>query len=177
MFGESFGQYKIPCIREKIQLHLIEGLSYSFTIYDSKGNGMSDPCITNDGKEYDAGYALYKGTMDDLKFLIWKGDGNSFTNVREESIHVPMLNDDVNIDDCTNNPSQSPSSQYIITDLPTTTVINNGRLEPLEVLKVGAIGTSIVIVGTAVIIMLFVLVKMCTMRQKGKPVPHIGNYP
>ena len=186
MYGESFGQYKTPCIRQKIQLYLIEGLSYSFTIYDSKGNGMSDPCVTH-GKVNDAGYHLYKGTIDDLQFLIWKGDGNSFTNVREESIHVPMFKDDVTIDDCTNTPSHSPSintftnitrspSQSIISDLPTTTTIN-GKLEPLELLKVGAIGTSFVIAGTAVLIMLFVLVKMCTMRQKGKPVPHVRNHP
>lgn len=170
MYGEPFGHYRTPCTREKIQLHLIEGLSYTFTIYDQKGNGMRNECPSSNIKGSRLpGYSLYTATTTNVETLVLQGDGYSFTDVKQEIINVPLLRNFIN---CNNSPSNTPSIRSLESNIPSSAKEANA-VDILTVVKVGAIGASTAVASVFILVSLFILVKMFTMRQKGKPVPHL----
>ena len=159
-YGEKFGHYNIPCIHEKIQLYLLEGSNYTFTIYDKNGTGMTNVC---DNSNFTSGYALYEGYINDLTSLVWEREGDSFTDIQDEMIIVTL-------DEATTMPSTVPSiSHTSLSSHPSNTTITIEYVNSAYIFGGVAFGVSVFSVFG------FIIFKMLTMRQRGRPVPSEMN--
>ncbi len=144
-YGEPFGHYNIPCDEVAIQMFLLEGSSYSFSIYNKQGNGLRFPC--DDDSIVQPGYSLYEGEIDSLGKLVFGADGYSFTDVKQE---VFIVNGGRVTK--TSVPSSAPSEDLVLIS---STVSISG-------VAVGA---------TIFAFIFFVTIKMFAMRQRGRAVP------
>ena len=182
-YGEQFGHYTIPCDHVKIQLYLLEGLTYTFSIYDKEGNGMNAQCNnrTNSVSEY--GYSLYEGSIDNLGLLILEGDGSSFTFVKQETfVEASIYKERSSVPSQipTYAPSTFPSfSKFpmdtnIPSSLPSieTSNLPSASTEHYETNRLVAVASisGMALAGSLVSVFCFILFKMFTMRQRGRPI-------
>lgn len=147
-YGEPFGHYTIPCDEVAIQMFLLEGSSYSFSIYNKQGNGLRFPCDDDDDDStVQPGYSLYEGEVDSLGQLVFGGDGYSFTDIKQEMFIV----NDGRVTK-TSMPSSAPSEDLVLIS--------------------SAVSISGVAVGATIFaFMFFVTIKMFATRQRGRAVP------